>query len=60
MKRNQENTQGKMGKGSDVLFMYEDLVSGLNCSRGVLVEFQRITPSCSVGHIACREEKIIK
>lgn len=29
-----------MGKGSEVLFMYEDLVSGLNCSRGVLVEFQ--------------------
>lgn len=28
-----------MGKGSDVLFMYEDLVSGLNCFCGVLVEF---------------------
>lgn len=47
-----------MGKGSDdLLCKNEDLVNGLNCSRGVLVEFQRITRSCSVGHIACKEEK---
>lgn len=49
-----------MGKGSDdLLCKNEDLVNGLNCSRGVLAEFQRITRSCSVGHIACKEEKKI-
>lgn len=40
-----------------IIYENEDLVNGLNCSRGVLVEFQWISRSCSVGHIACKEEK---